>query len=139
MAQTGSPATRCSKRWFSAAVPLMPMRADELALAASVSQNEEAATPGSVAAASIEQLRDITWRHGRDRAHAAGLMAGLDMLGRIPENFSNRNLLSVARVDPLQQPSRERKAAEPLPRRFSFPGSNEDALLHQQRHLSYAA
>jgi len=50
------------------------MRADELASPPVYSQNEEAATPGSVSAASIEQLRDITWRHAgivrkRRRSH----------------------------------------------------------------------
>jgi L-aspartate oxidase len=74
------------------------MCADGLASPARRPQNEDLPSPGSGSAASIEQLREITWRHAGIVRNAAGLQAGLDLLGRIPEEFANRNLLTVARV-----------------------------------------
>ena len=74
------------------------MRSDELASSSRRPQDEEVSVAGGVSAASIEQLRDITWRHAGILRNATGLAAGLETLGRISEDLSNRNLLSVARV-----------------------------------------
>lgn len=70
------------------------MREDELRPAPHSSQD---IAPSTIAT-SPGPIRDITWRHAGIVRNAAGLKAGLDLLRYIPENLSNRNLLTVARM-----------------------------------------
>ena len=74
------------------------MRNDALDLPSTSSYGGDMPPLGIGYAESIEQLRDITWRHAGIVRNAAGLQTGIDLLGRIPEDFANRNLLTVARV-----------------------------------------
>jgi L-aspartate oxidase len=60
------------------------MCTDSLASPAIRSQNEEMTSLGSGSASSIEQIRDVTWRHAGIVRNAGELRAGLDLLGPIP-------------------------------------------------------
>jgi L-aspartate oxidase len=74
------------------------MCADGLVPPVMYSKSENPPPRDRGSATSIEQLRDITWRHAGIVRNAGGLRTGLDLLSRIPEDFANRNLLTVARV-----------------------------------------
>jgi L-aspartate oxidase len=75
------------------------MRTDDVSkLSNSSARLEIPQASGSRSERSVEEIRDITWHHAGIVRNAKELKTGLNMLKSIPEDLSNRNLLSVARI-----------------------------------------